>query len=543
MALTARSAALLGAIVAALIVLPGLGIGTLWDNSETAYGEVAREILYYRDPVVLHLNGTAWFVQPPFWFWLAAACAKLFGTTAFALRLPAALSTIALGGIVAYGGARLRDPQVGLLASVVLSTSLMHAVLGRLAVPDASLDLCVVLGILASVRALQEADGRAWLVACGAVGVGTLVKGPVAPVVVGLVVVPWALLERRFGAAPRSPKAPALVLGVALALAIVAPWCIAEWRAVGSGAFATLIGHYTFGRYVGTIESQSGPLWYYVPTLILGFAPWTAFLVPALLHARTTARAPDGALARLALLWLVVPFVFFSLAQTKLPNYLALAMPGPALLAAAWITDALRRDRRRALLAWAALAPIAVLLVGVGAVIFVRHNRLTSEFAGIVVALQALGVFVLVGWLAAVASLRRRRSAVVGPYLLAATSGAFLLVIACVVEPQVERFKPVPPLAAVLRAQAGPHDAIAIDGVAGSYALTFYSRPVVRTIGDDLAPAICGVPRAFVLTARRNAAARSAHGRRRRIAAEAGKDALVLYDGPPCAAAPEAAAR
>ncbi|MDB5093226.1 MAG: hypothetical protein JWO85_1327, partial [Candidatus Eremiobacteraeota bacterium] len=34
-------AALLGALFAALVTLPALGTGTLWDNSETAYGEVA----------------------------------------------------------------------------------------------------------------------------------------------------------------------------------------------------------------------------------------------------------------------------------------------------------------------------------------------------------------------------------------------------------------------------------------------------------------------------------------------------------------------
>ena len=50
-------AALVGALAAALITLPGLGGGTLWDNSETAYGEVAREILLTHDWVVMHLNG------------------------------------------------------------------------------------------------------------------------------------------------------------------------------------------------------------------------------------------------------------------------------------------------------------------------------------------------------------------------------------------------------------------------------------------------------------------------------------------------------
>ncbi|HEX3548911.1 MAG TPA: hypothetical protein VHT53_00940, partial [Candidatus Elarobacter sp.] len=79
-------AALLGAFFAALITLPGLGAGTLWDNSETTYGEVAREILLTHDWVVMHLNGFTWYVQPPLYFWIAAVFAHVFGAGAFAMR-------------------------------------------------------------------------------------------------------------------------------------------------------------------------------------------------------------------------------------------------------------------------------------------------------------------------------------------------------------------------------------------------------------------------------------------------------------------------
>src|SRR5579884_2651952 len=90
-------AGLIGAAIAALVTIPGLGSGTLWDNSETAYGEVAREILLTHDWIVMHLNGAPWFVQPPLYFWIAAICVKVFGLTSFALRLPSALATILLG--------------------------------------------------------------------------------------------------------------------------------------------------------------------------------------------------------------------------------------------------------------------------------------------------------------------------------------------------------------------------------------------------------------------------------------------------------------
>ena len=126
--------------IAALAVLPGLRIGTLWDNSETIYGEVAREILISHDPVVMHFNGEPWFVQPPLYFWVAALFAKLFGVTSFAFRLPSALATIAMVAGMALRVARARGERAALFTALVASTMLMMAILGRLAIMDAMLD-------------------------------------------------------------------------------------------------------------------------------------------------------------------------------------------------------------------------------------------------------------------------------------------------------------------------------------------------------------------------------------------------------------------
>ena len=182
-------AALIGAAVAALVTLPGLGSGTLWDNSETAYGEVAREILLARDWIVLHFNGDPWFVQPPLYFWIAAICAKIFGVTTLALRLPAALATIAMGAMTAYAVARQAGTRAGIYAGVILSTCLMQAIVGRLAIMDALLDLSVAATIFAWFRAVQTGEDSYFIYGWIAAGFGFLAKGPVAPVVALLVIV------------------------------------------------------------------------------------------------------------------------------------------------------------------------------------------------------------------------------------------------------------------------------------------------------------------------------------------------------------------
>ncbi|HZZ65667.1 MAG TPA: glycosyltransferase family 39 protein, partial [Candidatus Baltobacteraceae bacterium] len=262
-------AALIAAAVAALVTIPGLGSGTLWDNSETAYGEVAREILLTHDWVVMHLNAFPWFVQPPLYFWIAALLAKIFGITTFALRLPAALATIVMGGLTAYAVTRQAGLRAGLYAGVILSTSLMQAIVGRLAIMDALLDLTVAFTIFWWFRSLQTGRDKYVMLGWASAALGFLAKGPVAPVISLLVIAVYFFWERRATNA-RLPSWKAWAAGVLVFAAIIAPWLIALIAAKGSHSMVRLIGHYTIGRYTGTIENQSGPVWYYLPVLILG---------------------------------------------------------------------------------------------------------------------------------------------------------------------------------------------------------------------------------------------------------------------------------
>src|SRR5579863_1991730 len=278
-------AAVVGAVVAALATLPGLGVGTLWDNSETAYGEVAREILLTHSWIVMHLNGVPYFVQPPLYFWAGAVFSLLFGhPTAFALRLPSALATIALSALTGYTVARQAGTRVGAYAAVILSTCLMQTVIGRLAIMDALLDLAVATTIFCWFRGLESGRDRYHVYGWIAAGGGFLAKGLVAPAVALLVVVPYYLWNRRCEPT-RLPSPRAWILGLLAFVLIAAPWPIALVAHYQLLPIERLIGEYTVGRYTAVVENQSGPVWYYLPVIILGFFPWIAFLPMAIINA------------------------------------------------------------------------------------------------------------------------------------------------------------------------------------------------------------------------------------------------------------------
>ena len=482
-------AALLGAFFAALVTLPGLGTGTLWDNSETTYGEVAREILLTHDWVVMHLNGFTWYVQPPLYFWIAALFAHVFGPTAFAMRLPSALATIAMGGAVGYATARIAGGRAGTLAAVVLSTSLMQVIVGRLAIMDALLDFAVAAAVLWWYRAFEPSGTprrRDIAFVCGAValGLGTLAKGPVAPVVTVLVIAVWLLWERRVSRLS-APRKRALVIAAVAYAAITLPWFIALGLRVGFGAVAELIGHYTFGRYVGVIENQNGPVWYYIPVMILGFFPWIAFLPVALSAALRDTQLRQGAFARLAVVWTIAPFLFFSFASTKLPNYVALMLPAPAILVALWFGRVRNEGARRAAMISAASIPVFIGLVGFAIWVFSRSNRLEFDLAAVSTQLLLLGVAMLIGSLLTVVAIGRRDTAEWSPYVLALVSGALVLFVALIAEPVAEPLKPMPPIARTIDAARRPSDTIAIGGVSGGNGLIFYTAPPVRDIKNN----------------------------------------------------------
>ncbi len=245
-------AGLIGGAMAALVALPGLGLGTLWDNSETTYGEIAREILLTGNWIVMHLNGRPSFVQPPLYFWIAAVFSSALGPTALAMRLPSALATTLMGFFTAYAVARQVGERVGIYSGIVLSCSLMQVIIGRLAIMDALLDAAVAMTIFWWFQAFSTGRNRYVIYGAIASACGFLAKGPVAPVVAVLVIAPYVLWSRRFERS-QLPAPWSWVIGGLVLAFVVAPWFLAIAWQVDTHAVGMLLGesdhHALFGRH------------------------------------------------------------------------------------------------------------------------------------------------------------------------------------------------------------------------------------------------------------------------------------------------------
>lgn len=377
-----RDAALVGGL-ALVLLLPGIGLG-YWDRDEAEYAALAREMLRSGDWVVPRLFGEPYSEKPPLAVWLTAGSFRVLGETETAGRLPHVLLAAGSAALVLVLGRRLFGARAGLRAGLILATSLLFVLCGRLLLADSSL-LCFALASLAGFLRSVEGD-RSWptWLAGGMLGIATLAKGPVAWL-------PLLLFAAGYAAACRHRTRVLTRVAALLAASLIVslPWFLLAARATDGRLVRMLLLTENLERFWRPMEGHRGPIVYYVAVLLLGLFPWSGLLLPVL--AKLRRRQPDPALWG-TIAWAGGTLAFFSLSATKLPHYLLLALPAFALLIARSAEELDSPSSWRAF-AWTAAATGAILLAG--GVLAVRAFDLVGAANAILIPLAAAALATL----------------------------------------------------------------------------------------------------------------------------------------------------
>ena len=241
---------------------------------------------------------------------------------------------------------RWYDDDTALLAGAVVATSFGYVALGRMSLPDLSLALFVTATIGAALVAIGDRvpRPRGWLVAAAvSASLGFLMKGPLAVVLPAIVVGPIAAIERR---ASRVRLADLGVAGLVF-VAIASPWYLAMWAQHGNAYLQSFFVGDNFERFATDRFNEPRPLWYYLPVIAGGVAPWSPFLLlgaGATLRLFTFRGGPGSLETRLAI-WILAPLALLTASVGKQPRYVLPLLPPLALLLAHAITERLRAMR------------------------------------------------------------------------------------------------------------------------------------------------------------------------------------------------------
>src|ERR1700722_23988 len=318
----------------------GLAQFGLIGADEPRYAQVAREMLARRDWVTPILNGKPWLEKPPLYYWQAMLAFAAFGVTDWAARLPSAFDGTAMV-VAVYLFFRRYHAAVALDAALISASCAGVIAYARAASMDMALAATFAVAMLAWWT-WKDSGRKAWLaVFYIALALGALAKGPVAPLLAGLMLAVYCILRGEFRRLVRTLWLP----GIALFCFITLPWYVAV-QIRNPSFFQQFILQHNLARFSSDLYHHREPFWYYFPVTAIALMPWVVFAIAACipavriyLRSRKSGSGHELDFRIFAFCWLIVPVLFFSISQSKLPGYILPAVPAGTIILADYLRE------------------------------------------------------------------------------------------------------------------------------------------------------------------------------------------------------------
>jgi 4-amino-4-deoxy-L-arabinose transferase-like glycosyltransferase len=394
----------------------GAGMG-LVGADEPRYSQIAHEMLDRFDSahtlrdrlsacVTPYLYGRPWLEKPALYYWRAMFLFQDFGVHDWSARLPSTTFAFIMAALIYVHMRRFRP---GGHLDAALITVACAGIIGfaRGASTDMQMAAPLAIGLL-GWYAWYETDSKFWLYDIYFfTGLATLAKGPVAPLIAGIILTAFACLRREWKILIRTLWWP----GIVLYFAMVLPWFIAVQHQ-NPTFFHEFFLNQNLQRFATDRYQHRQPFYYYLVVVLLAMMPWTVVAIKALVDGIQTSFAewrlrytrnlkplnrPGDAFPEFLVLWALIPIVFFSFSQSKLPGYILPSIPPIAILTG----DYLFRRRKPGLNRWVlgghALVCAAMTVAVFTLPWFVVHGRqMPPAQVTVPAALAALGTALLI---------------------------------------------------------------------------------------------------------------------------------------------------
>ena len=314
----------------ALIWFGTLNYRHLIPSDEGRYAEMAREMLVTGDWVTPRYNSYQYFEKPPLQIWATAFAFKIFGIGDWQARLWTALTGFITILFIGLTSARIYGARTGWLAAVVLASSPMWIIGGHFNSLDMGLSaflLAALCSLLLSQTSNNQNASRQWMWVCWIMmGLATLSKGLIGAALPLMVLIVYSISSWNW----KIWRQLSLVSGLIIFLVITAPWFVLVSNRNPNFAEFFFI-HEHLQRFTDDAHSRTGPIYYFIPLLLIGFLPWV-FQIPGAISQAWRESKRGFSSAWLLVCWFVVIFGFFSVSHSKLPGYIMPIFPALAML-------------------------------------------------------------------------------------------------------------------------------------------------------------------------------------------------------------------
>ncbi len=403
-----------------------LGTPSLFDVDEAVYAESAREMVETGDWITPQYNYTNRYDKPVLFYWLISSAYWLFGVTEFAARFWSASLGIGLVMLSYYFVRRAGNHQWGILSALIMATSLEVIVLSHAAITDITLTFFITSSLFCFFLGYTDQEGRKRRWYRGmylTMALAVLTKGPVGIVIPAFIITLFLFFRGQIREVLREMN---IFSGAILFLVVALPWYVTEtWINGWEYIDAFFIKHH-ITRYTGIVSGHSGPLYYFIPVILLAFFPWSVFLPYGLIKSfqgvkRRGRLTHKESITLFSALWFLIVFIFFSISRTKLPGYILPLSPAVAILVGSiWdehISSASKNDRwmRLSLLSFTIIGLLVSMGLALAPIFLASSGTVSRFFQGPVEGLSVIylmGVVIFFGILLSLLSLWRHQRTV-----------------------------------------------------------------------------------------------------------------------------------
>ena len=299
-----------------------------------------------------------WVHKQPLPLWGIMSSLAIFGVNAFAVRVPSILLA-SLGTIISYQfGKKLFSRRVGFFAAIFYASNglILEVASGRVATDH--IDIFFLFFVqLAAYLAWEFAQRKSVLlnILCG-VAIGFAILSKWLPALIVLAI--WGafvLHSKRFNFKE--------IIGHGLVLVTTVAIVALPWQLYIHSTFpleAAWESSFNSKHIFETLDVQVQPWYYHFMMLRINYGE--LIYLPLLWFAYKTIRKRTNWKYWSLIIWIIVPYIFFSIAMTKMQGYTLFAAPAVFLILALFI-DYLIRFRKRFNQRWIPILGV-VLLIG-----------------------------------------------------------------------------------------------------------------------------------------------------------------------------------
>lgn len=335
----------------ALLIIPAYWV-PLFETTDARYGEISREMLSSGNFIEPFYNGVKHFHKPPFTYWINALGLGIFGVNGLGARFFGAVASILILMYTRKTAFVLtNDKKITDTATLILASSFLYMIVSRVVSTDIYLAMFVIMTLyhMFSQIYIKKRIINAVMVGIG-LGFGFLTKGPVVFLFTLLPFVVSLFFDRNHR------RAFSFFNWILIALIFVAvsiPWYLYVVE-INEGLLEYFLYDQTVERVATDKFDRSKPFYFFFVVFFGTFIPWAFYMFK---NYNMTHKLKTG---KVLYLYILMPFIVFQIATSKLGTYILPFYPMAAVLAA---LNTESKWLRRLGLAILYIAPVAMIVL------------------------------------------------------------------------------------------------------------------------------------------------------------------------------------